>query len=60
MNHYTMKSQMITAGCMFFAYIKIRHLKSGFPTLIYIHVQNNFICYAFEGDINVGWGPHLF
>jgi len=43
---------------MFLAYIKIRHLKDDFPTLIHIHTQNNFICYAFEGHINVGWGPH--
>jgi len=21
-------------------------------------VKNNFICYAVEGHINVGWGPH--
>jgi len=38
--------------------INLRHLKSGFSTYIYICVQNNFICYAFEDNINVGWGPH--
>jgi len=38
-------------------YIK-RHLKCGFSTLIHIiHARNNFICYAVEGHINVGWGP---
>jgi len=36
----------------------IKHLKGGFTTLTHIYVQNNFICYAFEGHINVGWGPH--
>jgi len=48
MNHYTMKSQMIKAGCMFFKVV-FHHL---------IHVQNNFYLYAFEGHINVGWAPH--
>jgi len=38
--------------------MKIRHLKGVFPILIHIHVQNNVMCYAFEGHINVGWGPH--
>jgi len=32
--------------------------KVGLPTLIHVCLclQNNFICYAFEGHINVGWG----
>jgi len=48
-----------TAGYMFLVCIQIRNLKGGFSTLIHIPVQNNFICYAFEGHTNVGWGPHL-
>jgi len=50
----------------FAACIEIRHLKGGqkgdgdlkggFSTLIHIYVQNNFICYAFEG--HVARGPH--
>jgi len=34
-------------------------LKRWFSTAIHICGQNNSICYAFEGHINVGCGPHL-
>jgi len=27
-------------------------------TLIHIRCENNCMCYAFEGHINVDWGPH--
>jgi len=50
---------IVTAGCMFLAYTNLRLLKGGFSTLIHIYVQKNFICYAFEGHINISWGPHL-
>jgi len=49
---------IITAGCMFLVYTKIRHLKGGFITCIQIHVQNNCICYVLEDHKNVGWRLH--